>query len=172
MKDGKLTHKQQVFIDEYLKSFNATAAAKAAGYSPRSAHQMGWENLKHPVVAEAIQQRLADVHMSADEALEILAAHARGDIGKFTDRLGQLDLQSAKEAGISRLIKKFKQKTVTKIGKGDEDEDVEIHDVEIELYDAQSAAEKILKIHGKFIERQDITSNGQTINVTIQGLDD
>ena len=35
-----------------------------------------------------------------------------------------------------------------------------------------AAAEKILKIHGKFVDRQDITSNGQTINVTIKGIDD
>ncbi len=158
-----LTRKQQVFIDEYLKCFNGAEAARRAGYSDKTARQTASDLLAEDYISEQIQARLAEVHMSADEALEILAAHARGDIGKFADRLGQLDLQAAKEAGISRLIKKFKQKTVTKIGKSDTDEDVEIHDVEIELYDAQSAAEKILKIHGKFIDRQDITSGGDKI---------
>lgn len=57
------------------------------------------------------------------------------------------------------MIKKFKQKTVTKIGKGDTDDDTEIHDVEIELYDAQAAAEKILRIHGKFVEKHEIKIN-------------
>ena len=167
-----LTKKQEVFISEYLKCFNGSEAARRAGYSVKSARQTASDLLATPYISEQIKTRIAEVHMSADEALEILAAHARGDIGQFADRLGQLDLQAAKEAGISRLIKKFKQKTITKIGKGDTDEDTEIHDVEIELYDAQAAAEKILRIHGKFVEKHEISGNGQTINVTIKGIDD
>jgi len=152
MKDGKLTHKQQVFIDEYLKSFNATAAAKAAGYSPRSAHQMGWENLKHPVVAEAIQQRLADVHMSADEALKLTADIARGDIAELLDDNGTINIGNAKARGLSRLIKKLKYKRT------DQSEETEI-----ELYNAQDAIRDILKVHGKFMERVDLTTGGEKI---------
>lgn len=163
----KLTRKQQVFINEYLKVFNGAEAARRAGYSETSARQRAEELLSNSDISLQIQARLSEIHMSADEALEILAAHARGDIGQFTDRLGQLDLQAAKEAGLSRLIKKFKQRTITKIGKKETDEDTEIHDVEIELYDAQSAVEKILKIHGKFIDRQDITSGGAALTVQI-----
>ena len=162
-----LTKKQEVFISEYLKCFNGSEAARRAGYSVKSARQTASDLLATPYISEQIKTRIAEVHMSADEALEILAAHARGDIGQFADRLGQLDLQAAKEAGISRLIKKFKQKTITKIGKGDTDEDTEIHDVEIELYDAQAAAEKILRIHGKFVDRQDLTSGGMPLEIRI-----
>lgn len=158
-----LSKKQEVFISEYLKCFNGSEAARRAGYSAKSARQTASDLLATPYISEQIKTRLSEVHMSADEALEILAAHARGDIGQFADRLGQLDLQAAKEAGISRLIKKFKQKTVTKIGKGDTDEDTEIHDVEIELYDAQAAAEKILKIHGKFTEKIDLSNTDGTL---------
>jgi len=52
---------------------------------------------------------------------------------------------------------------VTKIGKGDTDDDTEIHDVEIELYDAQAAAEKILRIHGKFTEKIDLSNTDGTL---------
>ena len=165
--EKKLTRKQEAFINEYLRCFNGSEAARRAGYSVKSARQTASDLLATPYISEQIKIRIAEVHMSADEALEILAAHARGDIGQFADRLGQLDLPAAKEAGISRLIKKFKQKTVTKIGKGDTDEDTEIHDVEIELYDAQAAAEKILRIHGKFVDRQDLTSGGMPLEIRI-----
>ena len=166
MTDTKpLSRKHEKFINEYLKCWNGTRAYMRV--YPKAAYMSAAANasdlLKNPNIAAVISDRLNEAHMSADEALEILAAQARGDIGQFADRLGQLDLQSAKDAGISRLIKKFKQRTITKIGKGDKDDDTEIHDVEIELYDAQSAAEKILKIHGKFVDRQDITSGGEKL---------
>ncbi len=164
-----LSRKHEKFINEYLRCWNGTRAymrvyPKAAYDSARAKAS---ELLANDNIKAVITERMNEAHMSADEALEILAAHARGDIGQFSDRLGQLDLQAAKEAGISRLIKKFKQKTVTKIGKGDTDEDTEIHDVEIELYDAQAAAEKILRIHGKFVDRQDLTSGGMPLEIRI-----
>ena len=169
-----LSRKHEKFINEYLKCWNGTRAYMRVypKASYESAGVRASELLGNDRISAVISERIKESQMSADEALEILAAHARGDIGQFSDRLGQLDLQAAKEAGISRLIKKFKQKTVTKIGKGDTDDDTEIHDVEIELYDAQAAAEKILRIHGKFIEKHEISGNGQTINVTIKGIDD
>jgi hypothetical protein len=81
--------------------------------------------------------------------------------------LGGLDFDAAKEAGLTRLVKKYKQRTTTKIGKGANDDDTETHDLEIELYDAQAAAEKILKIHGKFVDRHDVTSGGQALTIKI-----
>lgn len=52
---AKLTPKQQRFVDEYLIDLNATQAAIRAGYSPKTAQQMGAENLSKPVIAEAIE---------------------------------------------------------------------------------------------------------------------
>ncbi len=52
-----LTAKQAAFIEEYLKDFNATAAAKRAGYSERSAHQRGYELVHNPEVAATIKER-------------------------------------------------------------------------------------------------------------------
>ena len=40
----KLTQKQQRFVDEYIISGNATQAAIKAGYSKKTAKQMGTEN--------------------------------------------------------------------------------------------------------------------------------
>ena len=37
---AKLTDKQKRFVDEYLVDLNATAAAKRAGYSEKTAYSM------------------------------------------------------------------------------------------------------------------------------------
>lgn len=46
--DGSLTEKQRLFVLEYLRDFNATRAAMAVGYSKKTAHVIGWENLRKP----------------------------------------------------------------------------------------------------------------------------
>lgn len=79
----KLTRKQQLFIDFYLQSFNASEAARQAGYSEKTAYAMGWENLRKPDIKAAIQARLDEVHLSADEALKMNADIAHGTIGTF-----------------------------------------------------------------------------------------
>jgi phage terminase small subunit len=40
--------KEISFTENYLTTFNATDAAKSAGYSERSARQIGYENLRKP----------------------------------------------------------------------------------------------------------------------------
>ena len=53
----KLTARQHRFVDEYMLDFNATAAARRAGYSTKSAHQRGYELVHDPGVAAVIKQR-------------------------------------------------------------------------------------------------------------------
>jgi hypothetical protein len=50
----KLTPKQQKFVTEYLVDLNATQAAIRAGYSPKRADAIGWENLRKPQIEQAI----------------------------------------------------------------------------------------------------------------------
>ena len=168
--EGKpLSKKHQKFVNEYLKRWNGTRAYMAV--YPKSQYESALrsasELLTKPDIAAVIAERIKESQMSADEAMEILAAHARGDMGQFANGLGGLDFEAAKEAGLTRLVKKYKQRTITKIGKGANDDDTETHDLEIELYDAQAAAEKILKIHGKFTERLDITSGNEKLQPSI-----
>lgn len=49
-----MTPKQQLFVNAYLRESNATQAAIAAGYSPKSAHVTGCRMLKDAKVADAI----------------------------------------------------------------------------------------------------------------------
>ncbi len=51
----ELTPKQERFVEEYLIDSNATAAAKRAGYSKKTAKETGYENLTKPHIAAAIE---------------------------------------------------------------------------------------------------------------------
>lgn len=155
----KLTNKQRVFIDEYIRCFNASEAARRAGYSEKTAYSIGSALLKNVEVSEAIQERMSEVHMSADEALKLTADIARGDVAQLMDvsSVGfNLDMSKAQAAGLTGLIKKVKQKTTTHIAKSESDEDREVVELEIELYDRQAALRDILKIHGKFTDKLEI----------------
>jgi single-stranded DNA-specific DHH superfamily exonuclease len=57
---AKLTDKQQRFCQEYIADMNATQAAIRAGYTARSAQQIGSENLLKPLVKAEIERLLAD----------------------------------------------------------------------------------------------------------------
>ena len=54
---AKLTPKQERFVDEYLVDLNATAAARRAGYSEKTAEVIGYENLRKPQIMAAIHER-------------------------------------------------------------------------------------------------------------------
>ncbi|EMV1560017.1 terminase small subunit [Enterobacter ludwigii] len=72
--DDGLTAQQRLFIAEYLKDGNATQAAIRAGYSKKSAEQIGYQLLQKTSVAQAIaQQQKASIARTLGCADEILA---------------------------------------------------------------------------------------------------
>ena len=79
----KLTQKQQRFVDEYIISGNATQAAIKAGYSKKTAKQMGTENLAKPIIKAELDRRNAEIKSAktADmqEVMEYLASVMRGE---------------------------------------------------------------------------------------------
>ncbi len=67
-----LTSKQARFVEEYLIDLNATQAAIRAGYSPRCAKEIGYENLIKPHIAAAIrveQEKLSQRAQITQEAV-------------------------------------------------------------------------------------------------------
>lgn len=137
-----LSVRQRVFIAEYLKGFNATAAALAAGYSERSAAVIGHENLRKPKIAAEVERRLAELTMSTEEALLRLTEQGRGAHTAFIDDAGRVDLAGLKAAGLGHLIKSVKE---TQWG------------LVVEFYDAQVAIDKILRARGVYVERRELT---------------
>jgi len=72
--DDGLTAQQRLFVAEYLKDGNATQAGIRAGYSKKSAEQIGYQLLQKTSVAQAIaQQQKASIARTLGSADEVLA---------------------------------------------------------------------------------------------------
>ncbi|HAW7885485.1 TPA: terminase small subunit [Escherichia coli] len=72
--DDGLTAQQRRFVAEYLKDSNATQAAIRAGYSTKTADQIGHQLLKKTSVAQAIErQQKASIERTLGSADEVLA---------------------------------------------------------------------------------------------------
>jgi len=88
-----LNHRQERFIHEYLKDQNASAAAVRAGYSARSKGTHAAALMKHPLIAERIDQALEDMYASLDiTAFGLLRQQARVaffDARKVFDKEGR-----------------------------------------------------------------------------------
>ena len=82
--ERKLTTKQKIFCDEYLKSGNAKEAAIKAGYSPKTAKSIGQENLTKPDLKAYIDAKMAEIesHKIADakEVLEFYTKVLRDEV--------------------------------------------------------------------------------------------
>ena len=70
----ELTNKQKMFCQEYMVDLNAPQASIRAGYSPRTAKEIGCENLTKPNIQAEIQrlqkERISRVQLTADKVLE------------------------------------------------------------------------------------------------------
>lgn len=75
----KLTPKQKLFCKYYLISLNATDAAIKAGYSKKTAKEIGAENLTKPHIQEYLESRMN----KRAEKLEITADKVITEIAKL-----------------------------------------------------------------------------------------
>jgi len=132
------SRKQKAWLEEYLKCWNATEAARRANYA--HPNKRGPENLAK--FQEEIESRLSELVMSANEALARLSEMARGEWGKYVREDGTLDIRQLVQDGKGYLVKKIKE---TKDGR------------EYEFYDAQRALVDIAKAHGVFVELHEHT---------------
>lgn len=92
--DKKLTPKQARFVAEYLVDLNASAAARRAGYSVKTADAIGRENLGKPTIAAAIAAELdarsKRVQVDADWVLRRLHAEATADLAALYNEDGEI----------------------------------------------------------------------------------
>lgn len=69
-----LTPKQKAFVENYLIDLNATQAAIRAGYSPKTAEAIGFENLRKPKIDSEIQKAMSErsqrTEITADMVLQ------------------------------------------------------------------------------------------------------
>ena len=136
--DDGLTNRQRKFVEEYLTCWNASEAARRAGYKNR-ANTAGAQTMSNNVIRSVIKKRLAEAAMSADEVLARLSDQAAASMDDFITIVkggyGRIDFRKAKQLGKMHLLKKY---AVTKEG------------VRIELHDVQGALTQIGRHHGLF----------------------
>ena len=102
----KLTKKERIFADEYVKTTNGTQSAITAGYSEKTASVTASKMLRKTKVRQYIDaimsERSKDTIATADEVLEYLT---RVMIGKEKDAFG-LDVSVADRTKAAELLGK------------------------------------------------------------------
>lgn len=156
-----LSKKQRAFIEHYLKCWNAAEAARLAGYSEKTARQQGSRLLTKVDIEAAIQARVDELSMSANEALIRLTEQARADYAQYfrhaeiANKDGNrewvvfFDFAACQADDKMHLIKSIKH---------DRNENLEI-----EFYDAQTALVHIGRHHKLFTDKTDLTSGGEKL---------
>jgi phage terminase small subunit len=88
-KSKKLTERQKLFVKEYLVDLNASAAAKRAGYSPKTHRTLGMVQMRNPLVRAEIDAALAErakrVQLDGDFVVQRLMKIADLDIRSLFD---------------------------------------------------------------------------------------
>lgn len=159
---AKLTAKQQRFCDEYLTDLNATQAAIRAGYSAKTAKQIGRENLTKPDLREYIDKRMAEKEEALvakqDEVMKYLSAVMRREMVEniVVTVSEEKSYYEPDENGTMR--KRSERKETPKI--------VEIP---AQLRDANKAAELLGKAYGIFTDN--VSLEGAAKVVIVDDLD-
>jgi len=125
-----------------------------------------------PNIKAEIKRRLDERAMSAEEAIYRLGEIGRADLFPFIriddDGFVYFNFADPEAKRHLFLIKKIKSKRERRLeGKGDDAEAWEGEWVEVELHDAHAALRDILKIHGRFIDRTDLTTGGEKLPAAV-----
>lgn len=159
-----LTPKQWLFVQEYLVDLNATAAAKRAGYSKKTAEVQGCRLLRNAQVKEAVrigrERREKAAIMTREEILEELSIIGRFDAKKYQviEEGGGVRVKTFEEMepGASRALKAIEENRIIRES-ADGKESLLIHDkIKIEGYDKMKALELLGRHEGLFPTKVDI----------------
>jgi phage terminase small subunit len=100
-KGQKLNPRQQLFIKEYLIDRNATQAAIRAGYSEKTAEQIGFRLLRNvqieKAVNSALEKQMKRLDISADRVLQEIACLSFYDPKDFESVNGPEDIKNLPE---------------------------------------------------------------------------
>ena len=168
-KNSSLTLKQQRFCDEYLISLNAKDACVKAGYSLRTAKEMGCENLTKPHIQAYLQVRIKQAEkrteITMDKVLQFWADIAFTPMDELFDSGpdGTLIPKSFDEMTdrAKRCVSELKAQ-FNKDGAGWQT---------IKRIDQLKASEMIAKHLGMFVERKEIGTPGEFDKLTDEELD-
>ena len=133
---AKLTLKQKRFADEYIISGNATEAAIKAGYSKKTAKEIGAQNLTKLHISKYLDEQLAELNSKTiatkEEVLSYLTSVMRGEQTEQTLR--------GTGAGAQSII-----------------------DIDVGAKDRIKAAELLGKRHRLWTDKQELSMDGPVV---------
>lgn len=140
MKDkdkSKLNEKQKRFIEEYLRTGNASEAARQAGYSPKTASESSSRLLADVRIKSAVDSRLKDMEServaTTQEIQEYLTAVMRGELS---------------------------EEVVVNVGVGKGYTRADKIKAQVGAKDRTKAAELLAKVRGMFINKSELEVTG------------
>lgn len=162
-----LTEKQELFCQRYLIDFNATQAAKDAGYSEATAYSTGWENLRKP----EIQQRISEIRQHTGKNFNItrerlaqeLAKIAFADVRMIFNEDGSLKRVDEWPDDIAAVIAGVDTDEIWE-GRGESRQKVG-ETKKLKMWEKTKAIEALAKLMG-YNEPDKLAVKGLTINVT------
>lgn len=151
---SELTEKQKKFCQEYIFDWNGTRAAKAAGYSEKTAQEMASENLRKPIIKAYISKIQEDLEKVAGiSRLQVLQEHQKLAFSSIAhlhnswiDRKEFENLTEEQKSCIAEIQTQVRKTSVVR--QGMPEEDIEIEFVKIKLYDKQKSLDSISKLLG------------------------
>lgn len=160
-KERPLTQKELRFIDEYMIDLNATQAAIRAGYSKKTANEIGYENMIKPRIRNIIRQkqlhRQVNSSITADMIIKELIRIGFSDVKDVVNWNGWVvtpknadELTEDQTAAISEMVP-------NKFG------------VKIKMHDKVAALEKLGKHLGIFTDTVNLVTK-IPINVDVTNL--
>lgn len=150
-----LNERQMKFCEEWIIDFNATRAAIAVGYSPKTAAVQGCDNLNKPNIQKYLKELKAEresrTKITQDMVVQEFAKIAFIDIRDFyCDITGELLQPSELPDHAAKAVSSFKMNIITirpgKNGKPDIEESI----AEYKLWNKEKSLEALGKHTGVF----------------------
>ncbi len=186
--DKKLTPKQEMFCLEYLIYLNATQAAIRAGYSVRTAKEIGYELLTKPHIDARVQelalireQKSTKTGEDVIKELENVGFSRIGDVIEwnesgiaFIKNSGELSDEAMAAIESVQVTEEVTHVTASK-AEGDEDRKVLSQaniKSKVKLHNKMSALNLLAKHHGLVSDKVDVSGAVDvTVNVVKYGKD-
>ena len=176
----KVTDQQRRFC-EFLAGDpeqNQTRAAEATG-SGKSAHVVASKWLKIAKVKAylaAVREVLGFTRQagaetegriaSAQEVLQTMSAHLRGDVDDFLDEYGSFDLQKARAAKKTRLLREMVGEERVLRGAGEDGPEILERKTKFKMVDPQKAADQLAR-HYRLYPDEDKPAGGGSLTVNV-----
>ena len=152
-----LTHKQRLFVLAYLEHFNASKAARDAGYSKKCTGEIGYDNLNKPQIRKAIAA-LLDSHGATPARLEQALSEMvfDNDVTLYADWIsGKKSLEDIKAEGVNtKLLQEFGETGKSRKVKG---------------YSRLDALDKLMRVRGMITDKKQIDLSGG-VNVDFKNM--